>query len=176
MLGSINGVERKWELREGISRAKDFSPTAECAMDPEFPDNTLLADNLANTAGAIIASTPLKSFLESRKVPKVEYLPITIIDHRGKPASRDYFIIHPVDPVDCLDLEKCEPTWNAVESSWIRKVKRLALDETRLPADRVLFRPQAFHLVILVRRELADAIDGQGLTGIRWLELDQFPE
>src|SRR5205823_2081893 len=125
VLGILSGVERDWELLEGLSRIKSFPETATFAMNPDFPDNTLLADNLLNSAGAIIASERLKRYLESQAVTKVEYLPVTILDHRGRTASRDYFIVHPIDPVDCLDLEKCQPTWNRIQKTWINRVRHL---------------------------------------------------
>jgi len=176
VLGTLSGVERDWELREGLTRTKSFPETATFEMNPEFPDNTLLADNLRNTASAIVASNGLKRYLESQAGPKVEYLPVTILDHRGKVASRDHFIVHPIDPVDCLDLKKCQPTWNRIQKTWINRVRHLVLQEDKVPADRFLFRPKAFHRVILVRRELAEAIERKGFTGVRWLELDEFPE
>jgi hypothetical protein len=175
-LGDLTGVEREWELLEGMPRAEGFPDSVTCKMDPEFPKNTLLADNLMNSAMAIIVSSHLKEFLESKSLAKVEYLPLTILDHRGKPASRACFIVHPIDPVDCLDLKKCKPTWSRIEESWIKNVESLVLEEQNVASNRALFRPKAFHKVTFVRRELAEAIDKEGFTGIRWLELDEFPE
>jgi hypothetical protein len=175
-LGDLAGVEKEWELLEGVPRADGFTESATCRMDPEFPRNTLLADNLMNSAMAIIVSPRLKTFLEGKTLPKVEYLPLTILDHKGKPAGRDYCVVHPIEPVDCLDLKRCKPTWSRIEESWINSVESLVVDDRRVPSNRALFRPKAFHRVTIIRRELAEEIEKESFTGIRWLELDEFPE
>jgi hypothetical protein len=174
VLHLLKGVEKEYQLRKGIPRAATFPSHAVYTMHPDFPHNTILVDNLVNTGLRIVASQRLKEFLEKQAVPKVEYLPVAIVNHKGKAASNDYFIVHPVEPVECLDLEKCEPTWGEVDETSIDEVRQLVIDETRVDPGRQLFRPKQFHQVILARRTLAEAIDAAGFTGIRWIELDKF--
>ena len=174
VLKELVGVEQTSRLRKGVPIAAGFLEGAAFTMDPDFPDHTLLPDNLINTDGMIVASARLKSFLESRSPGHVEYLPVAIIDHRGKPVKSEYFIIHPVDPVDCLDLEKCEPTWSAIDKTKIKRLKRLVIDETKVGRDRGLFKPQSFYNIILTRRDLAEALDREGFTGLRWIEPETF--
>ena len=174
VLKELVGVEQPSRLRKGVPVAAGFPEGAAFTMDPDFPDATLLTDNLINTDNLIVASSRLKTFLESRAPGRVEYLPVAIIDHRGKPASREYHIIHPVDPVDCLDLEKCEPTWSAIDKTKIKRLKRLVIDETKVGRDRGLFKPQSFYNIILTRRDLAEALDREGFTGLRWIEPESF--
>jgi hypothetical protein len=135
-----------------------------------------MTDNLINTRTLIVASLKLKNFLETRQLPKVEYLPITILDHKGRPASRDYFIIHPIEPVDCLDVSQCGAQRSSIDPETIQWLDRLVIDEGKIDPSRDMFRLKFFYDVILVRRELAAAIDAEGLTGIRWIELSDYPE
>jgi hypothetical protein len=121
-----------------------------------------------------VASSRLKTFIESQAPAHVEYLPVTIVDHRGKPVKREYFIIHPVDPADCLDLEQCEPTWSAIDKTKIKRVKKLVIDETKVGKDRVLFKPQSFYNIILARRELAEALDKEHFIGLSWIEPENY--
>jgi hypothetical protein len=122
----------------------------------------------------IVASKGLQEFLEKQGVPNVEYLPVVIVNLKGKTVSKDYFIVHLIEPVECLDLDKCEPTWGEVDETSIDEVKHLVIDETRVDPVRQLFRPKQFHQVILARRTLAEAIDAAGFTGIKWIELGKF--
>jgi hypothetical protein len=124
----------------------------------------------------IVASPRLTRVVQQAAPSHLEYLPISIINHKGKIASRDHHIIHPIDPVDCLDLTMCKPKWGVIKSDSIKSVERLVLDETRIPADRWIFRPKAFKRVILVRRELAEKIDAENVTGVRWVETEDYPE
>src|SRR5262249_52340497 len=133
-------------------------------------------DTLLNSHRLVIASARLKRFLESQGLSRVEYLPVTILNHKGRPASRDYFIVHPVDLDACVDVKKSEVEWSAMEPSSIDSVTRLAIDETALDRTVALFRPKPFYDVVLVRRPLAEAIDAQGFSGIRWIELSSYPE
>jgi hypothetical protein len=175
VLYSLDGVEDTFELSDGVSRAANFGDSATYTMDPNFPNDTILVDHLFNTDFRIVGSLRLKEFLDSRHVTKVEYLPVTILNHKNKPASKDYFIIHPIEPVECLDAEKSGARWSRIDKTRIDKVERLVVDEEKIDPDRVLFRAKAFHRVILTRRNLAEAITAAGFTGIKWIELTNYP-
>src|ERR1039457_2729633 len=100
-LVDLKGVEREWELDKGIPRMSSFPVNATMRMDDKRPNNTLLADNLFNTCGLIVVSERLKKYLSSQNLVEVEYLSLTIIDHKGRVASTNYFIVHPTNPVNC---------------------------------------------------------------------------
>jgi len=174
VLDKLNGVERQWEFREGVPRAAMFSENAVFTMDPDYPYNILMVDNLPNIHMLIVASRKLREFIETRKPEKVEYLPVTILDHRGRVASKDYFIIHPIHPVDCLNLDECGVRWSTLDENHISRLKRLVINESKINRKRVLFRIKFFGAVVLVRRDLAEAIDDKGFTGIRWVELTDY--
>jgi hypothetical protein len=174
VLGDHSDIEAPWELLEGVPRAVDFPADFHYAMDPDFPHDTLLVDNLINTGMATVVSLRLKRFLEQRGLKKVEYLSVTILDHRGRPASRDYFMVHPIDPVDCLDQVKSGVRYSAIDPETIQEVKRLVIDESRLDPERELFRPKSFYQVTFATRALAKAVDAQGFIGTRWVELANY--
>lgn len=173
-LDEFKGVDKQWEFSEGVPRASTFPEDAVFTMDPDSPYDTLLADNLPNTKMLIVGSRKLKEFIEEQKTKEVEYLPVTILDHRGRVASRDYFIIHPIRPVDCLNLDECGARWSSLDETSISRVKRLVINESKINRKRVLFRAKYFEKAILVRRNLAEAIDAKGFTGIRWVELTDY--
>jgi hypothetical protein len=175
-LYELLGVDKLYQLTKGIPRAATFTENAVYTMDSDFLHDTLLTDNLINSDMLIVGSLKLKKFFEARSVQKVEYLPVTILDHKQKPASRDYFIIHPIEPVDCLDLDKCDLEWGIIDENSIDKVNHLVIDESRISPERKIFRPNLFYDIVLVHRELADEIDAEGFTGIRWIELSDYPE
>lgn len=175
-LAELKGVERRWELSEGIPRAANFTGDATLSMDDRYPYNMLLADNLLNKNDLIVVSGRLKRFIETRAVPDVEYLPVTILDHKGRVAEKDYFVVHPVNPLDCLDLANSEPRWSAIDTTRIKELKKFVLDESRLDPRRKLFRPKGFNLVTLVSRDLAAEIDAEKFVGVQWLDLSRFAD
>lgn len=182
MLEKLEGVEKKWELNEGVSRAASFPTDAFFHMHRDRPYDTLLTDNLKNINMLIVGSGRLKEFLEKRRVEKVEYLPVTILDHKDKPIRSNYFIIHPIDPVACLDIDRCGATWDELDEDDIESVQRIVIDASMIDEERQvikierkLFRPRHFYRITLIRRDLAEAIDAEGFTGIRWVEMDDYP-
>ena len=168
VLGEFKRVDKSFQLRKGVPRAATFQEDASFTMHEDHPYDTLLTDSLNNIFMMIVASRRLKEFLEARALKQVEYLPVTILDHKGRPASRDYFIIHPVNPVDCLNIDECNARWGHIDKNSIKFVKRLVLDVSKIDPERELFRPKYYHKVILVRQDLAEAIDREGFTGIWW--------
>jgi len=175
-LAKLINVDEQFQLPKGVSRAATFPPDAAFTMDPDFPDDTGLTDNLVNTDRLVIVSARLKAFLESQRLPKVEYLPVAILNHEGRPASREYFIVHPIDLSACVDMQRSGVEWSAIDPTSIDTVTSLAIDETSLDPAVTLFRPKPFYDVVLIRRRLADAIDAQGFSGMRWIELSSYPE
>ncbi|MGK3961292.1 DUF1629 domain-containing protein [Sorangium sp. So ce1667] len=175
MLYKLSGVEKVFQLLNGVPRAAGFPGDATYSMDPNFPDDMLLTDSLNNPDMLIVVSERLRQLIASKATRGVEYLPVTIIDHKGKAAGR-YTIVHPIEPLDCLDLDRCEPRRSRIVKTMIDDVKRLVLDDSKLDPERALFRPLGFPRVVLVRRDVADAISAGGFSGTRWVELDAYPE
>ncbi len=175
VLDDLDNVDDDFELKEGIPRAYNFPDNAVYYMDPEYPKNIALADNLFNINRLIVASKNLKDFIEKTNPRNVEYLPVTILNHKHRVASKDYFLIHPIRPQDCLDIDKSGCTWSEIIDDEIDEVERLVIDESRLKPDITLFRLKYFYDPVLIRRDLAEAISAEGFTGIRWIEIEDYP-
>jgi len=174
-LGELTGVAKQYQLMKGLPRAADFPIDAYFSMNPDFPHDTVLTDNLINFNRMIVASLRVKEFLEARRLPRIEYLPVKILDHKKRPANREYFILHCLDPVDCLDIEKCGATRSKIDKESIQRIERLVIDESRVDPGREMFRPKFFNKISLVHRRLARAMDREGFTAIGWKDLDDYP-
>lgn len=174
VLKKLVNVEKQYQLRDGVSRMEGFRLDAVYTMDPDYPDNTLLVDNLFNTASRIVASARLQNFLRKQKVQHVEYLPVTILNPKGKPHSKEYAIVHPVGLIDCIDLDNSKFDWSTIVETEIDEIYNMVLKPGAIPADRLLFKAQRYPNVIYARRDLATAIDSEGLTGIRWIEVSNY--
>lgn len=175
-LKGLEGVENDYEILKGISLINYFPNTAVFRLDPDYPNDTLLLDSIFNIDKLIIGSSRLKDFFESRASQFIEYLPVNIIDHKDKPIDTSYFIINPITHLDCIDLNQSEVTWGKINPNRIQRVARLVIDYSKVDATRDLFRMAKFSDVVLVKRNVARAIDEAGFTGIRWLEISDYPE
>lgn len=173
-LTDFEGVEDVFALLAGRSLAESFPEGVRFLMDPDEPTEMLLSDSPTNTGSVILASQRLADFMKAQGAPAVEYLPVTVFDHKGRAVSDQFFILHPIDPVDCLDVEESEPSYSLIMEDCIEEVEQIVLDEEKIPADRVYFRCLNFDSVTLVRRDFAELIQQQGFGGFNWLELEDY--
>lgn len=175
-LSGLTGFEDDWKLIYGESVTQNFPAKARFAMEPDSPNDILLTDSLYNGDMLIVASQKLRELIEGQRPAAVEYLPVPIYNHKKRAIPESYAIVHPIEPVDCLVLDACEPEWGRINKKAIDRVKHLVIDEKRIPSERLLFRPQLFCRVILVHRKLAQEIDAANLTGVRWVEVADYPQ
>jgi hypothetical protein len=174
LLHKLEKVPRKFELVEGVSRATAWPAEAVYLTNPDYRKDRGLPDNLMNTDRLVVVSTKLRAFLEGRGVSAVEYLPVTILDHKAKELSRDYAIANPLDSLDCFDQERSVFQWSQSTPGLVQEVKKLAIDASKVPPERQVFRTKSFPDCVIVRRELAAAVDAAGFTGLGWIELDAY--
>jgi hypothetical protein len=170
-LHGLNGFDDDFELDEGIPHAHDFPDDASFAMNKDFPNHTQLADNLINTSSTVLISRKLRDFLEQYGTPDVEYLETRIINHKGKEIAERYSIVHPTVVADCIDRKKSQVTEDSNGS--IERMAAFALIDANIP-DRPIFRVAGLGTFIVVRRDLAAAIDQAGFTGNRWVEASKL--
>jgi hypothetical protein len=175
VLKKLTGVEKVFRLQNGTHVEDGFPADVAYHMHPDFPNDIALVDNMLNLDKVIVASPRLTQAVKRRKAPHIEYLPLAIVDHKGRAASKDYFIINPVDPVDCIDRTRSVFEEDDILPGNIESFKKLVLDESRIPADRQLFKLRGFWDITLVRRDLADAIDAEKFTGVTWQRIQDYP-
>lgn len=173
-LDAIEGYERSFELAYGLSLAAVFPKKARAPMSTHFKKATALTDDLSNLNDVKVCSKRLVEFLEKSDVRHVEYLPLTILNHKGKVASTDYFIVNPVGLVDALDLAASKPTYNSIKKDMINRVDRIVLDPRRLDPERKVFRLSGFFHPVLIEKGLADSMKAAGLVGPFFNELEFY--
>lgn len=159
----VNGLRK---LKKGVSLISDFPDDAACVMNPEFPKDIQLADYLYG-AGIPVISLRLKEILEKEVLDnRVEYLPLRIINHKGRVASHDYFIVNPMDVCDCIDIDKSGVRWNQITSNLISGCNGLVLKNEAIPEGYKLFRLKYWGSKVLVRSGLVETLNAADLTGL----------
>jgi hypothetical protein len=174
VLNEFTGVEDTRRLQEGEPYGDEFPSDAAFHMHPDYPNDLLLVDNALNSDHLRIVSPRLRDFLKKQKLTKVEYLPVSIIDHRRRVASKDYSIVHALDPVDCIDRAQSDFKESRLVPGRISRIKKLVLDESRIPAGRPLFGLKDFGLIALVRSDLAKKLDAEGFSGLGWTAVPKY--
>ncbi len=170
-LNALQGVEDDYELLRGISRAQGFPGDAYFKMHPAFPDKLLLEDVVRNINKVLVVSERLRGFLEEKAGRNNEFLPVTIVNHKGRKEKEPYFIAHQVGLQDCIDLDQSEYERNDIDPNIFASLDKLVLDEKRIDPEVSLFRMAGYPFVPVFRRDLAEAITAQGFTGIGFQEI-----
>jgi hypothetical protein len=166
-------VDQIFDLEDGVSIADDYPADAYCGMDPDYPKDIRLTDNLHEGVHTII-SKRLKEAMEKERVNHVEFLPLRIVNHKGRTASKDYFLMNPLDLCDCIDLDKSGVKWNKLAKDRIATCEKLVLRESAVPKKYLIFRPKFWTNRILVRSELADRLTSGGFTGLVFREPETY--
>jgi hypothetical protein len=172
VLMNLQGVDRAFALRDGVSFAGSFPPDAHFRFDPDFKRDTLPVDFFINVNRLMVASPRAVEYIRSQVAEGIEYLPITILDHKAKPLAGSYCIVHPVGTVDCIDFGQSVVMWSAFDPQAVDEFEHLEIEPTRVPAGRQVFRAHRCPNLLLLRRSFGDALVQQGLTGARYREID----
>lgn len=168
LLDQLDGFEDEWAVGAGVSLAANPPDKLTMSMSEDEPRKTVLPDYVQNTYSLLIVSPKLRSFFEAQQVTDVEYYPLEIKNHKGKVATRDYFVAHLINHVDCIDVNASGVTWTNVglETQRILVIRKLVLDPSRVPADRALFFPRYYSEIPVLRRDLAEAMTREGFTNV----------
>jgi hypothetical protein len=175
MLESVENVPRWFDLTRGVPFANKFPAAAQFRMSKEYKKDTGLNDDLPNTDFLKVCSARLVEFLKTKALKNVEYLPVSILNHKGKVASKDYFIVNPIIPQAALDTAASKPKFNALSPEKIRTVERLVLDPRKLDPTVRLFRLEAFFEPVLLEKGLADEMTAAGFVGSYFQALERYP-
>ena len=173
-LGYLEGFPDDYKLMKGDSVVAEWPPHAQLQMDPDFKKHIRLSDNLLNPCSVLIGSKALCAFFKEKNVPNLEYLPVVILNHKNKVASRDYSIVNLVTTQDCIDTDKSDTTWNQFDSDYILSMKRLVFDEKKIDKQAVLFRAEHLKTLIFVRADLAEAVTSAGFTNVKFWRLSDY--
>ena len=84
VLTTLQDVEDDFELLNGVTRVANFPPDASFRMSKDYPKNLKMEDFLVNENKLLVVSARVKEFLEGQKIEQNEFLPVRIINHKGR--------------------------------------------------------------------------------------------
>ena len=169
-LGRLSGFEKGYQIRNGVPRAEGWPSDVSLEMSKDFRKYTLTPDCVNSINAATIISERVVEFLREKELPNVEYLPVTILNHKGKAVDTPYFILHPVHLVDCLDVDACQTTFGLMSKKNYEKIGSFVPDESKCDDLPPIMRIAGLSFHVAVHRDLAREIDDAGFTGIGWYE------
>ena len=141
-------------------------------FDPDLPDARKLVDLQPNTLGLFICSPALREILSVE--PNIEWLPISVANHRGKPAGEGYAIANFLNGVDCIDEGHSEFEEDDVFEGRIEGFDKLVIDPERVPEERSVFRLARRSRTVILTADVKARIDAEGMTGVLCVPVEEF--
>ena len=174
VLDHIKNYEDTFRLYDGSRLGDEFPRDVFFPMNPDHPNDIRLADSIPNFNSSIVVSNRLKELVESQQPADVEYLNVSIHDHKGRVASSEYFVLNPYRVVDCLDVDASEVRWNRISKDRISSCRNPVFHFDTVDDDLLLFRVQHHPSTVLVAQRLVDLITQEGLVGPRFTPTSQL--
>jgi len=168
------GFGEQHMLMEGVGLLNQWPDNVVCRMDTEYPKDIQLTDNVYGGNFVVVSGRLKAQIALLAGASEVEFLPVAILNHKGRVASKDYFILNPIGTIDCIDVKESGVVWNAINTSHISRVKKLVLRNEAVPTEVSVFRPTHLNRRILVRRSLAYRVSSDGFTGLSFQEPAKF--
>lgn len=119
----------------------------------------------------LILSERFRKFLTQHGVTNIQYFDLSIEESQSNQTHDTYKVANLLDVVNCIDAEQSELIMDGEE---IDEIDKLILDESRIPADKKLFRVEEYRDMILVSDELKRAIEAEGLSGCVFMPPEDF--
>lgn len=171
-LGALEGVPRDEEILKGISRAEGFPEDAWYEMRADFPKDVQIPDNVYSMIHHVVSERLRKVLEPALGASRVELLPVKIKNHKGRFAPGSFFVMNPLDVIDCIDVAASGGVHNDLDPTQLVSVQQLVLKE--LPGEPAMFRPVGWTRLILVRSDVVDRLQEADLEGLVFWELDEF--
>ena len=172
--GNIENYPDKFEMREGIPLAGTFPADAQYRMSPDFPDRIALREFLSCFGSQLVIDQKVKDFFEQEKVEHLEYLPVKVLDHKGRTVKTPYCVANLFPLVDCVDPQKTQHEVNELDDDQWSNVKNLTLRDNAIPLDFQLLRVRYIPSLMLIHRELARKLENAAFRGFETVELSKY--
>ena len=140
--------------RRGESVAKVWPADARCDMSPEV-GGMKLADFVGNTVRLLIVHERIKNVMERTNEGKIEYLPLSIFNHKKRLASKDFFVVNPLGTDDVLDLGKSKIQRSGKD---IVDIDKMILDPEKMKRAPDIFRPREAPTSYIISKRVAAAL------------------
>src|SRR5581483_577809 len=97
-------------------------------MNQAYKTRIQLTDSLLGRAYGVVVSERLKAFLLENGVEGNEFLPVSVINHKGRTVKEKYFLVNNVDQQDAFDQTNSVFEKNTIDTTQIDVVKKMVLD------------------------------------------------
>lgn len=132
-----------------------------------------MTDHLSiDEACGLVFSKRLRDLLQNIAVDNIQYFDFDIVDPKTNDVYTDYKIANVVGLVDCVD--KSESDLKYFNSGNIKRIRKLVLDESKIPPELNVFRLSNRSTLTIVRQSVKDAVVNAGITGCVFYKVEEY--
>ncbi|HYO54399.1 imm11 family protein [Archangium sp.] len=161
------GAPEEHLLDEGMRLADQFPPGASVRFSDRFATRRTVCDFMSNTFGSLIVSAKVKRILEEQGAQNCEFIPLTILDHKGKVASREHFLLNVLGHEEAVDMERSVLDMDSILKDRIAYFNKLVLRREGIPPNAPIFRLRRKRNEFLISQAVYDAFNKEGVTGFK---------
>lgn len=130
-------------------------------------------DLVWNAFNYLIVSDAFKKLLEDNlRHQQVEFIPCSIINHKGRVAVDNYFVVNIIGALDCVDMANTNAT-PGMRKGQINIIKKLNIFPEKIPAEIDIFRIKERPGLMLVSHNLKEKIEKNSLSGVEFFNLNE---
>lgn len=166
-------LKKKYQLMKGVARSADWPDDMVFKFSADRPEGMVLTDWVHNEFSLLLVSDRFKTLVEATGDDAIEYLPVSMADHRGNVVDDKYWILNSLQLYSVMNREKS--LFDPVEDEQkAHSIEKLVLGEEFLTLHPALARPVAYPRIVLLREDLTKALEAEGITGVRFRDTEKF--
>ncbi len=173
VLDQLSRVQLKYQLVKGEPRAAGFPEGVTHTVSNDYPRDMGVLDVFRSPNLVCLISERVHRFLVQRGLKNVEFLPVTLLNHRQKPVA-PYFLLHPTHPVDCLDMVASGAKPGIGDKAYVGDINSIVIQPERLDPELQVLKIKGMFDHIVFGRDLAAEISAAGFTGFEWIAFRDF--
>jgi hypothetical protein len=151
-----------------------FPKDAHMFMDKAHP-GIKVPSLVANTMSLLLVSQEMKDAIAALVKEDIEFLPVSIFNHKKRLASDRHFIVNPIGGQDCLDLKLSSIEYLDGDTEQIVGIDKYVFDPVKLSKAPHLFRIKEEKNKYVVSETLIWEFKKTGPTNVFLEEVEQSP-
>jgi hypothetical protein len=161
-----------WMIRKGRRLSDRYPEDVVFRMGKSYR-GIAVGDLIQNERGYCMASAKLKEIFEREAGVELEFLRFRLLNHKGRKASDECYIVNVIGTQDCADMARSEGQVSLSEPGTFLRLKKLYLDEAKIdPAARV-FRVQQKPYLVIIREDFRALLESEDITGARYIPIGE---
>ncbi|HYO53819.1 imm11 family protein [Archangium sp.] len=161
-----------WKLAKGRAVANEYPQDVKMKMADRYP-GILVPDFIYNVIACTLVSEAAKELLEQHAQADIEFLPFTLLNHKGRVARERCYIVNVLGVADCVDPGRTSATHSRMERGTYLFLNKLELDLKKVPETARIFRLKQLPSVMIVHETLRAVLQEKGLTGLGFIEMGE---